>query len=746
MHTMDHANGQHKRWAARSSYVRSATRGTLTTLLIAGVVGVCANRVCADGTEILGPPGIQVATGSGIVAAGVGMQTSAVTLRISGGAVANAINLYVPGTEVAQAFLYWSGEGFVVGDDTITVDNGSTLQTVTGTLIGGATYFFSAKPFGAVYLSTYRADVTDLIVPGNNSLLLDGLDFGFSDSGAGLMVLYRDGTVGELQLVDGQDLAFVRFAPPLDTTVPQMFVYPADDRDRAVSLDLFFASVGTGEIRPSLMRVTIDGGAVLEFPNLLASLDGPNWDTVNITATVPAGSTSLTMEVFSVEDGTTRLPASLNWLAASMAIEGFLPCDGVVCDDQDACTSDVCAPETGECVFTPIECADGNACTTDSCDPAIGCVYTDISGTCADDNACTEDTCDPTSGCVHTDISAECVDGNACTADRCDPAVGCIHDDLSSQCVDGNACTADTCDPASGCVYTDISNDCDDANECTSNSCDPASGCVFTDISAECDDNTVCTIDSCDPLLGCTHVDTSAECTDGNACTADTCDPVNGCTYTDISNDCVDGNACTADSCDPLLGCVYEDISGQCVDDNACTADSCDPSRGCVHVDTSADCTDNVACTVDSCDPVSGCTSTPDNTLCDDGDACTDDVCTATGCQYSDNGACQACCIDGTCSELRITDCQASGGRPQGVGSTCLDIVCGYCGNNVVDAGEQCDGSADSACPGACLSNCTCPGDVPTVSTWGLVILSLMLLVLARIRWRTDPASGRQAM
>lgn len=34
--------------------------------------------------------------------------------------------------------------------------------------------------------------------------------------------------------------------------------------------------------------------------------------------------------------------------------------------------------------------------------------------------------------------------------------------------------------------------------------------------------------------------------------------------------------------------------------------------------------------------------------------------------------------------------------------------TCLTCGNAVVDAGEQCDGGADAACPGACLPNCQC--------------------------------------
>ena len=31
------------------------------------------------------------------------------------------------------------------------------------------------------------------------------------------------------------------------------------------------------------------------------------------------------------------------------------------------------------------------------------------------------------------------------------------------------------------------------------------------------------------------------------------------------------------------------------------------------------------------------------------------------------------------------------------------------CGDNVVQAGEECDGSSDSACPGMCDGECQCP-------------------------------------
>ena len=54
------------------------------------------------------------------------------------------------------------------------------------------------------------------------------------------------------------------------------------------------------------------------------------------------------------------------------------------------------------------DCNDNNACTIDVCDPTVGCVNTQL--ICDDSNACTRDTCDPAQGCVYTPIS--CNDGD----------------------------------------------------------------------------------------------------------------------------------------------------------------------------------------------------------------------------------------------------------------------------------------------------------------------------------------------
>jgi hypothetical protein len=51
-------------------------------------------------------------------------------------------------------------------------------------------------------------------------------------------------------------------------------------------------------------------------------------------------------------------------------------CQGVICNDRNACTTDTCNAATGICVFTPKDCNDNNSCTIDSCNPSNGsCVH-----------------------------------------------------------------------------------------------------------------------------------------------------------------------------------------------------------------------------------------------------------------------------------------------------------------------------------------------------------------------------------
>lgn len=291
------------------------TRGLILAACAAIVLG--GGAVLADGTETLGP--FPAASGTGIVAKGVGMVTQPATLTIE-----------VPdGAAVQQVLLYW--EGFmatnVPGDDTILVDGAE----VTGDLIGGPSYFFDGA-----YPSTFRADITDrgLIGAGINSIELDGLEFTNVNNGAGLLVIFDDGSSDAMiDVRDGSDTAFIGFPDPRFTTVPQSFTFPAAAADRTAVLNLFFSSVsgtmsGFG-LRPSSIEITVQGPGgpfVSIFSDLLDSVDGEEWDTFTISVDIPAGATMLTVQAFSRDDtGIGGLPASFVWNAAGFAIEPETP-------------------------------------------------------------------------------------------------------------------------------------------------------------------------------------------------------------------------------------------------------------------------------------------------------------------------------------------------------------------------------------------------------------------------------------
>jgi hypothetical protein len=135
--------------------------------------------------------------------------------------------------------LYW--EGFSVdgnGDDSITVAKGGPPISVVGTLIGGPTLFSTNR-----CASTYRADITllGLVQAGSNTLTLAGLSFNFVSNGAGIIVIFDDGTSpGGIQIRDGSDFAYHGLAPPLDGTVAQSFSFSSSNTDRTAVLNLSF--------------------------------------------------------------------------------------------------------------------------------------------------------------------------------------------------------------------------------------------------------------------------------------------------------------------------------------------------------------------------------------------------------------------------------------------------------------------------------------------------------------------------
>ncbi len=282
----------------------------LIAILGFSLTGAFAGPALADGTETLASPDIVIESGTGVVAAGVGLVVQPGT-----------INITVPsGATVKQVLLYWEGQmkTDLVGDNTITVNG----NEVTGALIGGQTFFFVGG-----YSSAFRADITslNLIGPGANALTLSGLQYTNRNNGAGVMVIYDDGSrTADIQVRDGLDLAFYNFPEPRKNTIPQTFTFEPADFERVATLALFFSSISNdAQFRPNSLEVTV-GTEKLIFSNELSSAEGDEWDTVIKAITVPAGVTSLTIQAFSRDDTGAPIvppgPASLAWIGATLAI------------------------------------------------------------------------------------------------------------------------------------------------------------------------------------------------------------------------------------------------------------------------------------------------------------------------------------------------------------------------------------------------------------------------------------------
>ena len=291
---------------------RGRRRGIAALALVGTASVLGATLAGADGTETLGPPaGVTIASGTGVSVAGVGLGGHTGVANQPG-----TFTVSVPaGATVKQVLLYWEGhvhEGSTP-DNTVTL-NGTA---VTGSLIGGPTFFFND-----IYAAGFRADVTGLglVGAGNTSLTVAGLSNDFANNGAGVVVIYDEGTTpATIGVRDGVDLAFVNFPAPRDTTVPQTFTFTAAATSRTATLGVMAASVEPN--RPNAIVVTT-GGATTTLVNPLFSEQGADFDAKTFPVTIPAGATSVTVQALSTGDGSGRLPASLSWIVGTLSVPG----------------------------------------------------------------------------------------------------------------------------------------------------------------------------------------------------------------------------------------------------------------------------------------------------------------------------------------------------------------------------------------------------------------------------------------
>jgi hypothetical protein len=289
------------------------------------------------------------------------------------------ININVPGTPV-KAFLYWEGqmETAVNGDADLMVElNGGGAVPVNGTFIGGEPT--KIAPIGDEWTTSFRADITGLAgwTSGANTVEVSGMDFNSRcpdcrNDGASVVVLYDDGSdAGYVGIKEGNDLAFRDFAPPYDSTVPQTFTFPMDDAMRTAVLYIIAGSVSYPD-RPNVISVSFDGGPATDYPDLMGVAGGvghDDWDTVAIPLMIPAGVTSVTVELKSEQGAGSiwpaeSLPASMVWVTGALYVE---PPEE---DECEGCTPGFWKNHVGAWAGTPYE-------PTDDFDATFGVDYFD---------------------------------------------------------------------------------------------------------------------------------------------------------------------------------------------------------------------------------------------------------------------------------------------------------------------------------------------------------------------------------
>lgn len=236
--------------------------------------------------------------------------------------------------------------------------------------------------------------------------------------------------------------------------------------------------------------------------------------------------------------------------------------------------------------------------------------------------------------------------------------------------------------------------------DCTTTDC----GDGFVDAGEECDDGA----NNSDTLPDACRTDcTLARCGDGVVDSGEECD--DGFTF--------DGDGCESDCMLPICGNGVIDPGEECDDgpDNAngipdaCRRNCRLPRCGDGVIDSGEECDDYNVFDGDGCQstcllPVCGDGVVDSGEECDDGNTIAGD-----GCQ---------------------SDCTLS-----------------LCGNGVLDAGEQCD-DGNVIDGDGCSSTCEVevPGStIPTVSQWGLAVMSLLLGVGGKVYFRQRPVWQRFA-
>ncbi|PIQ87402.1 MAG: hypothetical protein COV74_00845, partial [Candidatus Omnitrophica bacterium CG11_big_fil_rev_8_21_14_0_20_45_26] len=457
-------------------------------------------------------------------------------------------------------------------------------------------------------------------------------------------------------------------------------------------------------------------------------------------------------------------------------------CEGGVCQSPSAppCGKGICDETNNQC-WQPCQssddCQDGNACNGKEVCLETGYCGPGKAMDCDDQNACTTDLCNEIKGCEHIETTdckicksdQDCDDGIFCNGqETCDQGVCQSSQDSicqNSQCDEDAkrcwfACQSDEdCDDQNPCNGIEICQDnhlcgsgesfvCDDHKPCTKDQCDPALGCIYTPQpncqscaqDNDCDDKDSCTTDLCDPKTGCTHesipgcqsCQTDSECGDGNWCNGqETCGADGYCVNGEPVT-CQADNACSTAICNPDTGQCSQTVdpnckscqkNGDCDDgifcngqetcsggichgsSDPCAGGACDEnSKRCWgRCESDEECTDNDACNGQEACQADGFCGPGTPVICKDSNLCTKGACDLeTGlCHYEADPSCRICQTDRDCSDGIF--CNGT--------EVCRDGIC-QPSETLPCPGGVCDETL-AQCWGRCSLNDDCDDDNP---------------------------------
>ena len=273
---------------------------SLASCILASLVMI--NEANADGTEQLGPPSISIAPGSYLLVEGTGLidaQPGDITIEIPSDAT------------IAQVILYWTGrfrDDDSGNEDTIQVNG----MDVMGPRIGGPT------PGTDRPSNSYRADITEMssvqswVLAGQiNILSVSGLDFDHSNDGAAVVVILDDGSIADIRIMDGNDFAYLPYGLQ---TMPVDFPFTPSTDPRMGNIKLIVSDIEVP--RPAAVNITVDG-VTTQLVDVLQNNEGDFLDVIELEVPLPAGSTNVTVQLFSIDDDSTLNPASLAWTFVS---------------------------------------------------------------------------------------------------------------------------------------------------------------------------------------------------------------------------------------------------------------------------------------------------------------------------------------------------------------------------------------------------------------------------------------------